>query len=366
MMKLNLFSRDSFSPIGLDVGTRSIKAVQVRHTKAGPVIARAASIPRAPDAASCPSSSEAERVMSALWRLDFQANRIVLAIPREHLLGAVMELPPRTSGAPLSVIARQELARSSKANAAALEMVWWELPGGARASEGTHVMALGCRHSDAEALMDAFEMGGAEVVAIDAATLATVRALAPLLAPDPEVTAIADLSWSSSELIIVQGDTIVYERSIKELGLAALVSVLKAKLSIDEDAAMYTLRHVGCVRATEGQLDHAHANRARAIICAHIDAVTEELRMSIGYAGRRFGTTQASALLTGGLATLPGAVQRMIAHAETPLRHARVADLYTVDDHCQRACDDAAMLTALGLALHNAPTNLRVIQEVHA
>jgi Tfp pilus assembly PilM family ATPase len=344
--------RSMHTPIGIDIGSRFIKAVQMRMEDDGPTVARAAAIPRA-GGENAFTPGEAARLLNVLWRMDFQGRRIVVAVPPGMLLNSVMELPPRSSGAPLNEIARQELARAHKADSAAIEMSWWELPGGARASEGTHVMAVGCKHADADTLLDAFQAAGGDVIALDAPSLALVRAARSRLAPAPSLTALVDLAWSSAELIIVQGDTIVYERSMRELGLAALVAQVKAKLSVDDDSAQFLVKRVGCGAPLAEGSEVAQSADAQAIIGAHVDAFASELRMSMTYAARRFGAPSSGALLTGGASLIPGLVTRLSDSVEMPVTGVTLANSHKVDDGCFTQGEQASFLTAAGLAMHN-------------
>src|SRR5439155_3902434 len=95
-----------------------------------------------------------------------------------------LELPPRSSNAPLERIARMEVARAHRFAPDSFEMGCWDLPAAARATKQTPVMAVACTHSDAAAIMDPFEAGGMNVVALDVKAAALARACSPLLAAD--------------------------------------------------------------------------------------------------------------------------------------------------------------------------------------
>src|SRR5438132_1690698 len=86
------------SPIGLDVGSRQVNAVQLRRAGEGWTLFAAASLSRAaPDAS---PADEARRIASFLERRGFKRNEIVLALPSEQLLSMSLELPPRTPQMP--------------------------------------------------------------------------------------------------------------------------------------------------------------------------------------------------------------------------------------------------------------------------
>src|SRR4051812_6851272 len=116
---LNAATRPSRSPIGIDVGRRAIKAVQLERVKGSGAatgasqatslaawrIAAAAILPRPESADRIPSVAEVRQLADALERKSFTGSDVVLAAP-EGLLCSVLELPPLPPNAPVLDIAR--------------------------------------------------------------------------------------------------------------------------------------------------------------------------------------------------------------------------------------------------------------------
>src|SRR5690606_26804280 len=127
------------SPIGIDVGARSIKAAQLGRAGRAWGVRTLARLTRSTPG--LPGAAEAVRLADSLGRLGFQGRRVVLAVPEDRLLTSVFELPPRSSGAPLEQMAIMELARSVRRDARSLEAACWEVPAPTRAGAGTHLMA---------------------------------------------------------------------------------------------------------------------------------------------------------------------------------------------------------------------------------
>ncbi len=113
-----------FSPIGLDVGSRWIKAVQISHTRDGLEVCAATRLRRTRTTPEL-GPAEADSLVGVLSRQGFQGERFVLSAPQGRLLRLGFELPPRESGAPLAMLARAELARVGKCDQTAMEMCWW-------------------------------------------------------------------------------------------------------------------------------------------------------------------------------------------------------------------------------------------------
>src|SRR5687767_4860629 len=96
-------TRSTRTPIGIDLDSRTISAVQLsRRGKAWNVEAGTV-IPRV-GAPGTPNPEEVRRLTDVLYRQGFTGHKIILAVPNEMLLTGVMDLPPIGSGAPLDQI----------------------------------------------------------------------------------------------------------------------------------------------------------------------------------------------------------------------------------------------------------------------
>src|SRR3954469_4436858 len=85
------------TPIGLDLGARRVKAIQLEHGPDGPRVAAAAVAPRAGSGAggSIVTAAEVAGLSDLLYRTGFEGWDVVLAAPAGALVTAVLELPPR-------------------------------------------------------------------------------------------------------------------------------------------------------------------------------------------------------------------------------------------------------------------------------
>src|SRR3954453_16734348 len=201
------------TPIGLDLGAKRVKAIQLEHGPDGPRVAAAAVAPRAGSGAggSIVTGAEGAGLSHLLYRTGFEGWDVVLAAPAGQLMTGVMELPPRAADGkhpvPVEQIARMELARSHKIGPDTFEMGCWDLPPcnhPHRNGKGTHLMAVGLPHAAAGVLLDAFEPSGLRVRAIDVASCALSRACAATGAPydgraggeaSRQMTAFLDVGW---------------------------------------------------------------------------------------------------------------------------------------------------------------------------
>ena len=348
-MKLNFnFARvlGRPNPIGLDIGARHVKAVQLAPSGGGAWrVAATAMFPRAKSGQPL-DAPEAARVAEVLDRQGFAGRAVVVGMPQAKLMSSVLELPPRAPGVPIEQIARMELARVHGRDAGGFEFAQWEVPPPARAPQSTHVMALACAHESAEALLDALESQGLIVRAIDADACALARALAPLLDASGGMTGVLDLGYGAARLLIVYRGAIVYTRAIDDAGMARLNANLRRQLEADEDTVAQLL--------AEDFFSGTAPEESRGIVAAHFDALLKELHVAFAYATQQYSVpSPAGLLLAGGGAEMPGVADRLAAALRLPVRTAAPNALIDCGASAPRAAASASMTTALGLAMYS-------------
>lgn len=340
------------SPIGLSLGSRSIRAVQLDG--AGRIVA-AAILPRRSPATPV-DAAELQRLDAVLARQGFTGRHVVLAAPAQMVVSAVMELPPRRSGAPVEEIARLELERSVRGEPQPMEMAIWDLPTPARARDATHVMAVACRRGDAESLLTLFDPVGLEVVALDVHAAALTRAMHRWLSPGQDIAAAVDLGWSTARVVVWHQQTVVYERTLADLGLGAIAAELTAQVQLPPDVADNLLREMelgGADVAAMGRRSSGAMHDARSIVTARFSTLAQEVARSIDYASHQYpAATGRRLVLTGAGAGIPGLAQ--LVHHGASLEPAVIgpADLMDHDARLVDRCRSPELTTAAGLAMH--------------
>ena len=240
----------SHSPIGLDIGSRTVKAVQLSGREGQRRISAATTFPRAlPDTPV--TSNEVRRLIDVLYRHNFHGRDIVLSAPPLRVLDATLELPkagPDASG--LDQIARMEFARLQKCEAGAFELGFWPLPAGPRSHQANRVMAVGCLHRDIEPLIETFESEGLRVVAMDAEGCALARACASRYATENGLTGVLDFGWHCCRLAVIYREAIVFSRVLSDSGSSSLFKSLEKHLDVDASIAEQVLRKFGITSPT--------------------------------------------------------------------------------------------------------------------
>ena len=339
------------TPIGIDVGSRIIKAVQLHALRGRYRTAAISVVPRA-DAEKDLSGEEIRELRLVLKRQGFQGRDIVLAAPDQSLLRGVFDLPRQVSGAPVSQIARMELSRMHQVPPDSFEMICWEPTGTGQSQSTMQAIAVGCPHETANALLDQFDGNGFNVCALDVRSAAAARACAPLILVPPAVTAILDLGWSATKLLIVCGGTVVYERLLANSSLCVLAARLSKKFNIPVSSACQIVSTMGLSPGADGGgLDEQSLAIIRRLSRSHFDAVLEGLQAPFAYVGRQYpGEGIRRMALIGGGASVAGVSEYLQERLGVEVVTAAPSDILESAAHLLSKADNPAVTVALGLA----------------
>lgn len=341
------FKFSARSPIGIDVGVRRIKAVQLERIGSDWHVYAAASIPRT-DVQPLIGQQELARFVGLLDRQGFSGRRVVLAVPNELLIEGTLNLPPRGPGVPLEKIAQMELARMHKCEPDSFKMACWDLPASARDTGAAQVMAAGCARKTADPLLDRFEAVGLDVVALDTAAWSLARACRPLFNHEAKVIGILDLGWTSARLAVLVDGVIIYERSVSEGGIGSLHASLIDRTGLAENVVFHLIEESGLTGSRKTDLP-SNVDMSSTIE-SYLDLLVQLIQGAFSYASHRYRDADgAKLLLVGGGAQVAGLHQRL--DGEVNFEVARAAMGQLVDCPSNLIPDDHAMATTLALGL---------------
>lgn len=264
------------SLIGLDIGSRWIKAAQWRRA-GGRWGVRAAAWPRRTPGHDLPPA-EAARLAAVLARRGFTGDLAVLVAPGDRARVAEIDLPAAAAGPGRRAAARMELARVCRLDPAGFEFELWDLPRSARSGEAP-VAAAVLPHADADAFVEPLQDAGLAVASI-AAQSEAFRAL--LGAPDKDaIDAIIDLGASALALTVLVGGVCVYERRLPELGLDEFAKSAAEACRFNPELAERVIQAAaqGSRTASDALAGPLRAFGAR---------VGEEVAVSLEYASHRY------------------------------------------------------------------------------
>lgn len=340
------------SVIGLDVGSRIIKAAQLSWDQGRYRIEALALLPRTETGESI-QQEEVRHLKRTLQRQGFQGAKVVLAVRDQELLRGSIELPPGVTGAPVAQMARMELSRMHHLAPDAFEMMYWEMPLKDHGTSVNRMIAVGCAHDVANAHLDEFERARMDVAALDVRSAAAARSCSALTAPMPAITAILDLGWSSTTLLLACGSSIIYERVLESPSLQVLAEMLGKRFNLLDKTACQVIDAVG-FSATEqiDDLDQKSVEVVRQMLVQHTGKMVEELKVPFAYANHQLSAEGIQRLLLiGGGASIPGFAQHLESSVEIEVRQAAPGDVMENSPEIKTKVDNPAMMVAVGLAM---------------
>lgn len=155
---------------GVDIGERTLRAAAVRSNGARHHLVAAAETQRTLNHP-IPTQADVERLIRAMQRQSYEMRHVTIASPADQLFSAIVELPPRNSGAPVETLAKAELAKNVQGD---LESYLWDLPQG-RLTKACEYLAVGLSHTTANELIAPFERAGLTVDSIEPPSAALQR-----------------------------------------------------------------------------------------------------------------------------------------------------------------------------------------------
>lgn len=345
------------TPIGLDAGSRCVKAVQLERAGGRWRLRAAVVLPCAAD-----PSQTADQLRQALYRHGFVGQDLVLAVPSAMLDLDVLELPPRSSGAPIEKLAEMELCRSARLEGERYEFGCWDLPAPPRASASSSVMAVALRHSRAAQLLDPLEHEGLAVTALEVQSWAVARAC-QFTDCAAGMTAVLDLGYSSAVMTLLRQGVVVYQRVLGEASLGMIQSAVSAEFQLGPEETDYLLNHVGLAESSSADLaQFMQAQRVARVLAKHVDQLVDEIQAAFQYASHRYPDTPLNHLfLVGGGSTIAGLPSFLSARLNVQARVLTPDELVDCPAHLAGLCRDGLLTPAIGLVLRgNVPSTAGV------
>lgn len=343
-------NRSRVTRIGLDLGSRCMKAVQLLRRGGEMHLQAAVNVERTSDGVI--SDKDLQRLCMALDRAGFRGREAVIACPPAVIFSDLLELPPRSSGAPIEQLTRMEVQRAGRFETNPFELAYWELPSPPRAGGQTNVMAVAVKEADIHPLLTQLEQHGLEIAAMETNGTALAR-LFCTSAPDA-IHAIVDCGASATSLVLAHAGTVIYKRRLTELSFDMLRRTVAQELELNDAQVPPVLREYG-FREQDATSHAPQAARLRVLIGQHLDAVADEIESSLAYAVHRYPQlTTTGVVLAGGGAEVAEIDKYFGKRLSIDVRVARPADFALCSADQSEKAMSPAMLTATGLALNEA------------
>lgn len=332
--------KPSTTPIGLDLGAATLRAVQLQRRGSGWALRDVVEIRRQSPGPSF-GAEEAARLAGVLRRRSFVGRGVVVSLPNRDLIRGLVEVASATGTGEGEAFlsAAEEIERTHSLEPGGYELAAWLPPTSANRRQ-TAVCVNGCRHDAAESLLNVLEAAGLNVSAIDSRACAIGRALDPHVADESGLTAVLDIEPDATELVLLHRGGVAYQRPLFDAGLDQALQRLTDH-GLDQATAAHCLRTVGL-----GDLESELGVKVRRAIRGFVTALVQEAGPALDYASRMFAELPVRRFaVVGQGATVPvlgyELQQQLRVHTASGLS-IPVAGL---EDH-------PACAVALGLALH--------------
>lgn len=279
--------------IGLDIGSRWVKAAQWFRIAGRPRL-RSAAFPRSTPGAIL-NEQESARIAAILARRGFVGRSVALVAPADRARIAEIEVPAASAGAGRTAVARMELARVCRLEPQTFEFNAWDVQRAVRSGEASMAAAV-MTHHDADSLVLPLVSAGLIVEAIRSVG----ESCGLMLGGIPgTIDTFADFGASGLSIAVLVGGVCVYERRLAELGLDALAKSIEEVLRVSNDHA-----HRVLVAAIANPSGSAHAAVAP-VLRGFGTRIGNELAISLEYASHRYtNASEGRVLAVGGGACL--------------------------------------------------------------
>ncbi len=311
--------RKSHCPIGLDVGTRGVKLLQLSQAGAGWSVRSAAL-----DAAAVGKDAVADTVKRLLDEGAFAGRQVVSSLPVDKLHYKNLRLPPMPADE-LKAAVEWETADRLGLNKDAYEIQYIPV-GEVRQGEDVRqeIIVMAAPHKVVESHVATLVGCGLQPVAIDSVPTALSRSSGVLCDSQSAGRAdvMLDLGYTSSKVVICRGGRVMFFKLI-EVGVEAFDQALADQLDLGERDAEALLRggdRQGTVDAEPGRpedVDHAVHEALRPVV----QELTRELGLCLRYYSVTFrGERPDRVDILGGEARLDLIVDMIAEHASLEAR----------------------------------------------
>ncbi|MBS1713778.1 MAG: type IV pilus assembly protein PilM [Armatimonadetes bacterium] len=309
-MSLSLFRNKSF--IGLDLGSNTIKAVQMERTQAGWKVVRAVRYPTPKGAIQDGVVTDVEAVTAAIGQM-LKDNRLAATSAVIGVSGgSVIVRSVRIPNMPEAVLRKSIKFEASRYVPSSIEdsYIEFEIVGPAD-DDHMEVLIVAAPKEIVESRIRACEGAGLEVEIVDVEAFAAYRSLieaAPDAADSDETLAIIDIGSHTANVSVVQKGVFAMTRSIPQAG-STLTDALKSYFKLSDEDAESGKAQLDLTSLLDP--DRPTENPPIRVIQPFLDDQIREIRRSLNYyqsqqteAGQ--SNTVSRLILCGGGAALHG------------------------------------------------------------
>ncbi len=356
---MGLFSSTPQAQVGIDIGSDSIKVVELAGSyRSGfrllhmgiapsPPVAMRDGVPTAPE-------ELGSHVRALLDKTGIRLDRAVMGVGGQAVTVREVRVPPMTKQE-LTAAVRYEAERYLPYNIKEVYMDYQVL--GETTEDNRRmldVIVVAARQDVVDQIVAVADAARVQLRILDVESFALLRSAVPM-SENGHTTAIVDFGAEASDILITEGQRLRFTRNIP-IGGAVLINAIHEAMDVDAAMARSLLEEKGQV-LEEGAASPDHTTeRLHDIIAPHIGDLVTEIRRSLDYYQTRSRSAVVNQiLLAGGLARLKN-LDRTIATelglataVASPFVNLKVSAQAFPDERLQAA--GPTMAVAVGLAM---------------
>ncbi len=240
---MKLFTKKSKAVVGIDIGTHSIKLVELAGSKANPKVVAWSIIPLPAGAFSENAITNPELVADALneaiLKSGTKAEAAAVAVSSSHAITKVLGMPSEISEFEMEEQISIEALHFIPYPIDEVNLDFEVIGPSASNDQENDVLLVACRRSIVDDYIDLIEGSGMalEYVDIDTYALERVyRSQNTLGSNSDEPVAVFDIGSSSSHLMVLDDNRVLYSRH-QNFGAAQLIKLIRKEYGVSADEA---------------------------------------------------------------------------------------------------------------------------------
>jgi len=284
---------------GLDIGTISLRAVQLRGAGQPKSLAHYGEAALGPTIASGGNVTDKHRFGQILAELvktaGISTKNVAVNIPSQRVFTTIVDIP-KMDPAELEKTIRYQADSFIPMPLAKTKIDWQVIGDSPAGADKSEVLLSGVANDFVEARLELVEAGGFNVIAMEADNMALARSVVAPESVNPEL--ILDIGSVTTDIVIVKDSVPHIVRSIP-IGSQNIARSASQLLAVDPAQAQQFVYKFGLSRdKLEGKVYNA--------IIGVVDSLVSEIEKSIKFFAERYaGVKLDRIIVTGGASTLP-------------------------------------------------------------
>lgn len=241
---MNLFNKKSKRVVGVDIGTHSIKLIELAGNRASPKVVSwgAAKLPAGAFTDNTISNAEqiTETLTDIINRAGVDAQSVAISISSSHAITKVLSMPADLS----------ETEMEEQVSIEAVHFIPYPIdevnidfevlgPSETNPEEEVDVLLVACRRSIVDSYIDLVEDLGYDLRYVDIDTYAIERVYRNQYADDggsEQPVALFDIGYTTSHLMVLDGERVIYSRH-QSFGASQLIKMIRKEYGLNAEEA---------------------------------------------------------------------------------------------------------------------------------